>query len=158
MPVSLSLDEFPRPGDSDQQQSDQEVADEPQSAVRVQDEINAPSELESERYKQAASTVAGYPTLFPGTRPNSETASALVKAKMELAARTCWMTTGRSGVLWRGATDMATNKRPVTAAAEAAIAANRSRYVTIGTGLTLLTELFYGQERPRPTVGGTAWL
>ena len=79
------------------------------------------------RKPETANTTAGYPILFPGTRPNSETASALVNARMEAAARTCSMTTGRSAGLWRRATVMATNNRPVSAAAQSAIAGNRSR-------------------------------
>jgi hypothetical protein len=71
-------------------------------------------------------TVAAYPALFRGIRPNSVIASALVKARIEEAARTWRITSGRSDVL-RGATDMATNSRPVSAAAQPAIVANSSR-------------------------------
>lgn len=72
-------------------------------------------------------TTAGYPTWVPGTRLNSETADALPNARSAAEARTCWRTSGREFGVRRSATVMTTNKRPVSAAAEVAIAANRSR-------------------------------
>ena len=79
------------------------------------------------RIPMTDTTVAGYPTGSLGTRPNSETASALVNARIDEAARTCRITGAWSVGRWRGATDMATNNRPVSEAAEAAIAVNSSR-------------------------------
>ncbi len=70
-----------------------------------------------------AMTIAGYPMLLCGTRPNSDTARAFVKASSAAAARTCWMTPRRAC----GATDIATNSNPVSAAAHPAMAANSSR-------------------------------
>ena len=72
-------------------------------------------------------TTAGYPTWVPGTRLNRETAKALPNARSAAEARTCWRTSGREFGLRRSATVITTNKRPVSAAAEVAIAANRSR-------------------------------
>jgi hypothetical protein len=72
-------------------------------------------------------TTAGYPTLVPGTRLNSETANALVNARRAAEARTSWRTSEREFGVRRSATVMTTNKRPVSAAADVAIAANRSR-------------------------------
>jgi len=69
-----------------------------------------------------ATTVAGYPMLFPGTRPNSATVIALVNDRMAAAARTCSTTTGRSSGRLRPVTDMATNSSPIRAAAQPAIA------------------------------------
>ena len=67
-------------------------------------------------------TTAGYPTLVPGTRPNNETASALVNDSSAAAARTSWPTSGSDFVVRLSPMVRATNKRPVSAPAEVAIA------------------------------------
>src|SRR5215472_5269756 len=74
-------------------------------------------------------TSAGYPTLVPGTRPNSATASAFVNARKAAAARTCSMTERPEPGPRRGTSDNATNSKPVSAPAAVATVANRSRYV-----------------------------
>lgn len=65
--------------------------------------------------------------IFPGTRLNRETVSALVDATTEAAALTCPTTTGRSAGRWRPTTVIATNNSPLSVAAHSAIAANNSR-------------------------------
>ncbi len=73
------------------------------------------------------STTDGMPALVFGTRPNSETASALLNVSSAAEVRTCRMTAGPSSVPRRGVTDSATNSRPVSVAAEPAIATKSSR-------------------------------
>ena len=75
----------------------------------------------------APRAMAALPALFPGTRPNSETASALVNATSADAARTWWITAGWVGLPSRGATEIATNSSPIRPAAQVAEAANNSR-------------------------------
>src|ERR1700758_2154507 len=100
--------------------------------------------------------------LFPGTRPNSDTVSALVNASSDAAARTCGITSGRAPRAGRGATEMATNSRPVSEAAEAATAVSRSRYVpntTAGSPSVLLTDRSHTVRHPtRPGRAATAGL
>jgi hypothetical protein len=64
--------------------------------------------------------------LVPGTRPKSDTAKALVKARSEAAALNSRMTGGwaRERLL---VTDVATKSRPVRVAAEPAMTAKSSR-------------------------------
>ena len=73
------------------------------------------------------STAAGYPGLVPGTMLNSETTIALLNASRAAAARTRWMAGGPAASPRPVPTDRATNSRPVSEPAVAAIAANRSR-------------------------------
>jgi hypothetical protein len=79
------------------------------------------------RIPMTPSVTAGCPALVSGARLNSETASALTNASRAAAARTCWMTSGPEIRFCRGATEMATNSRPVRALAEVATATKRSR-------------------------------
>jgi hypothetical protein len=75
----------------------------------------------------AASARAALPALFPGTRPNSETASALMNATSAEAARTWWMTAGWPALPSRGETEIATNSSPIRPAAQVASAVRNSR-------------------------------
>ncbi len=75
----------------------------------------------------APTAMAALPALFPGTRPNSETTSALVNATSADAARTWWITAGWAGLPSRGETEIATNSSPVRPAAQVASAVNSSR-------------------------------
>jgi hypothetical protein len=63
-----------------------------------------------------AITSAEYPAFSFGTRPNSEIVSASVNASRAAAARTWRMTAGYPAIRDRGATDMATNSSPMSAA------------------------------------------
>ena len=58
---------------------------------------------------------------------NSETTIALLNARRAAAARTCWMAGGPATGPRPGPTYRATNSRPVSEPAVAAIAANNSR-------------------------------
>jgi hypothetical protein len=86
-----------------------------------------------------------------GTRPKSETASALLNASSAAAARTCWITCRREVLTGRGATDSATKSKPVSAPALPAIATKRSRYVPFTTVPTILAGSI---RRLLPTVIG----
>jgi hypothetical protein len=79
------------------------------------------------RMPMMATATAGYPTFVLGTRPKSDTDKALVNDKSAAASRTCWMTPGRLVSVRLSATVTTTKRRPVSPAAEVAIAVNRSR-------------------------------
>ena len=63
--------------------------------------------------------------LFPGTSPNSATVNALVNARSDAAALNSRMTCGWD---WERPldTDMATNRRPMSVAAEVAMTTKKS--------------------------------